>query len=164
MQSLARCPISAVQHSLARMRGGVLRSLAAVTLLSVAPLAAGAQQGYALIVNTANPTTSITREQAARIFLRKVTSWESGQPAAPVDLAEGAPARVAFSKEVLGKSVGAVKSYWLQAIYSGGSPPPPERATESDVVAFVRSNPNAIGYIAVASSGPPAGVRVVTLR
>jgi ABC-type phosphate transport system substrate-binding protein len=164
MPAFDRDPIPAMQHSFARLRGGVLQSVAAIMLLSALPVAARAQQGYALIVNAANPTSSLTREQAAKLFLRKTSAWESGEPAAPVDLGEGAPARAAFSREVLGKTVSAVKSYWLQAIYSGGTPPPPEKATDGDVVAYVRANPNAIGYIAVASSGPPAGVKIVTLR
>jgi ABC-type phosphate transport system substrate-binding protein len=40
-----------------------------------------------------------------------------------------------------------VKSYWQQQIFSGRDVPPPEKQTENDVVAFVRSNPGAIGYV-----------------
>jgi ABC-type phosphate transport system substrate-binding protein len=144
-------------------RSWLAPAFAAAVLLLAGASTASAQEGYVVIVNSANPTATLTREQAARLFLKKSVAWSNGQPAVPVDLTEDAPARSAFSKTVLGKGVGAVKSYWLQAIYSGGSPPPLEKATDGDVVAFVRANPNAIGYVSSAAVAN-GGVKVLALR
>jgi hypothetical protein len=43
--------------------------------------------------------------------------------------------------------VKAIKKYWQQMVFSGKSAPPPEVATDSDVLAMVRMDPAAIGYV-----------------
>ena len=102
---------------------------------------------YAVIVNAANPVASISKEDLAKLFLKKTSTWSTGQNAAPVELPPSAKVREAFAREVLGKTLPQVKSYWQQQIFSGRDVPPPEKPTEGDVVAFVRANPNAIGYV-----------------
>ena len=110
------------------------------------PLAGGAQE-FTVIVNAANPVASLPRNDVAKLFLKKTVAWQSGQAAAPVELPAAAKAREAFARAVLNKSIAQVKSYWQQQIFSGRDVPPPEKQTENDVVAFVRSNPGAIGYV-----------------
>ena len=110
------------------------------------PVAAGAQE-FTVIVNAANPLASMQRDDVAKLFLKKTVSWESGQAASPVELPAAAKAREAFARTVLNKSIAQVRSYWQQQIFSGRDVPPPEKQSENDVVAFVRSNPGAIGYV-----------------
>jgi hypothetical protein len=59
--------------------------------------------------------------------------------------------------------VNAIASYWQQQIFAGKDVPPPEQATEADVLAFVRDNAGAVGYVA-AGTALGAGVRAVTVR
>ena len=114
-------------------------------------------------MHASNPIGSITREEASKLFLRKATKWTSGAEVVPVDQPEGSDTRAAFTKAVLKKSVSAVKVYWQQQIFSGRGVPPSEKPTDADVVAFVRANPNAIGY--VSSSTPVSGpVKIVSVR
>lgn len=131
----------------------------AIAALAVTPAAARAQE-FTVIVNAANPVTSMSRADVAKLFLKKTAAWESGTPAAPVELPGTAKAREAFAREVLNKTVSQVKSYWQQQIFSGRDVPPPEKPTENDVVAFVRSNPGAIGYV---SRGVDIGRGVKTI-
>jgi hypothetical protein len=118
--------------------------------------------GYVVVVHATNPSAALPREQVARLFLRKVKRWPSGAAAEPVDLAPGAPARDAFTREVLGKSVATVRAYWQQRIFSGAEVPPPEKAAEADALEFVRTHPAAVGYVSTAA-GLPAGVRTLPL-
>ena len=110
------------------------------------PLAAGAQE-FTVIVNATNPVASMPRDDVAKLFLKKTVAWQSGQAVSPVELPAAAKAREAFAHTVLNKSIAQVKSYWQQQIFSGRDVPPPEKQSENDVVAFVRSNPGAIGYV-----------------
>lgn len=133
--------------------------------MTVAPatVPVSAQEGYKLIVNASNPEAELDRETVARIFLKKTAVWTNGKPVSPVDLGESAAARAEFSKAVLRKPVGAVKAFWQSAIFSGRGVPPPEKSSDRDVVAHVRTNPYAIGYV----SGDAAlgeGVKVVRIR
>jgi ABC-type phosphate transport system substrate-binding protein len=138
-----------------------------LVLVAVFGLVAGVTraeaQEYTVVVNAANPVTSLTEDEVGRIFLKKTGRWPAGGAIAPVDLAKGAGARESFSKAVHGRGVNAIASYWQQQIFAGKDVPPPEQATEADVLAFVRDNAGAIGYVA-AGTALGAGVRAVTVR
>jgi ABC-type phosphate transport system substrate-binding protein len=118
--------------------------------------------GFVVVVHAGNPTAALSRDQVARLFLRKVSRWPSGAPSLPVDLRADAPARAAFTKQVLAKSITSVKAYWQERIFSGRDVPPPEQPTEADAVAFVRANPGAVAYVSPAVE-LPAGVRALTV-
>ena len=71
-------------------------------------------------------------------------------------------ARAAFSEAVIGRSVGAIEIYWQQQIFSGKEVPPATKSSDDDMVAFVKSNPGAIGYVSGGAS--TAGVKVVEVK
>jgi ABC-type phosphate transport system substrate-binding protein len=100
-----------------------------------------------VVVNTANPTRAIQRDRLARIFLREVETWDDGREILPVDQIDKSPAHAAFARDVLGRSVIALKRYWQERIFSGNESPPPDRVNDGDVLTYVRSNPGAIGYV-----------------
>lgn len=121
------------------------------TLLAVVALVFGAgrlsAQGYVVVVNTANPVTSLSKDKAANIFLKRLVRWDNGIPIMPVNLDRGSRTRVAFSEEVHGKRVDAIEAHWQSQIFAGRDAPPPVRASDAEVLAFVRANPGAIGYV-----------------
>ena len=115
------------------------------------PGAAAPQTGYAVVVNPANSTASLSRADVARLFLKKLTSWPGGAPVAPVDQARTAPVRQAFSIDVHEKDADAVAAHWQVQVFSGRDVPPRTLRSDADVLAFVRSNPGAIGYVSTAT-------------
>jgi ABC-type phosphate transport system substrate-binding protein len=142
----------------------IKRPLATLALFAALASAAAAAPTpaapYRVVVNSANAASSATRDEAAKFFLKKVTSWPGGQAVQPVDQSKDSAVRKAFSQAVLGKDVAAVESYWQQAIFSGRGVPPPEKPSDADVLAFVRANPGAIGYV---SGGADLGASVKEL-
>jgi len=124
----------------------------------IGPAAAAQQNGYAVIVNEADGVTSLSADEVSRIFFKKTHRWTNGLDVVPVDLPEDAPAREAFSAAVHGKSVGAIRAYWLQQVFSGRSAPPIQKASDEQVVDFVRDTPGAIGYVS-ATATLSGGVR-----
>ena len=72
------------------------------------------------------------------------------------------PVRDAFYRKVAGKSPSAVKAYWNQLIFSGREVPPVAKTSDEDVVAFVHSNPGALGY--VAADTDTKGVKTIELK
>jgi ABC-type phosphate transport system substrate-binding protein len=141
----------------------VMRSFTrlAVVIALLAPAAAAAAE-YVVVVNTANPVSSLSRADATRLFLRTTTQWPSGEHVKPVDLPKGSPVRTAFTKEVLGRSPGAIDQFWTQSVFSGRAVPPPEKQNDSDVLAYVRENAGAIGYVSARAS--IGGVKRVTIE
>lgn len=103
---------------------------------------------FKVIVNAANPLSTMSRNQTARLFLKKEERWSNGFAVTVVDLATDHPARKAFSREVLGKETSAVEAYWRKLIFSGMGSPPLKLATDTEVVTFVGKNVGSIGYVA----------------
>lgn len=136
-------------------RVGLLIGLALSTALSAALPAAAQAPAFRIVVHASNGTESLPREDVARLFLKKTTAWPDGQPALPVDQAD-TPVRRAFTRSVLERDVGAVRSHWQQMIFSGRAVPPPEKSSDADVLAFVRANVHAIGYVSAAGELGPS--------
>lgn len=119
-------------------------------------------QSYKVIVNSSNSVSSVSKSELSDLFLKKKAKWASGQSVSPVDLSAKSSIRESFSQEILGKSVGAIKSYWQQFVFAGKGTPPVEKNSDNEVIEYVKSNEGAVGYIS--SGGNTAGVKVVTLN
>jgi hypothetical protein len=117
--------------------------------------------GYRLIVHPGNATSSIEQTFVAQAFLKKIHRWPDGETILPVDLDQDSPIRSRWSRDVLSRSVGAVRIYWQQMIFSGRELPPPEMRTEDDVVEYVLRRPGSIGYVSTEANLRGAKVIVV---
>ena len=109
------------------------------------------ESAYRIVVHASNPVAQLSRADAGKLFLKKTRVWPGGQSVEPVDLAEGSGVRKAFSSEVVGKDVAAVRSYWQQQLFTGRGVPPVVKATDAEVLAFVAAHPGAIGYVSAAA-------------
>lgn len=144
-----------------RAIGAVPRWLAVAVLLALPATSARAQDAsFRVIVHSTNPIGALGRDEVAKMFMKKIAAWRTGQSVVPVDQSEDAEVRRQFSARVLGRDVGAVKGYWQQAIFTGRSFPPVEKGSDAEVTAFVGTNPNAIGYVS-ASAVLPSSVKVL---
>lgn len=139
-----------------------LTTLAAGLLLAATSPASAPAQDFEVIVNAANPVTAMSKADVARLFLKKTLSWQTGQSVAAVELPMAARTRAAFARDVLGKTMPQVKAYWQQLVFSGRDVPLPEKPSDEDVIAFVRANANAIGYVS-RSSDVGRGVKVLDI-
>jgi ABC-type phosphate transport system substrate-binding protein len=133
-----------------------------VSLLLLAGTARGAEPGMRVVVNEANPVSSLSRDELCDLFLKKVSSWADGSLVLPVDQTEDVAVRDTFTREILRKSSSAVRAYWQQRIFSGRDVPPPQKDGDAAVLAFVRQHRGAIGY--VSAEARLAGVKVVVVR
>ena len=152
------------------IRHRILSALAVATVFLAAPsgaqervASAAGSQPFVIIVSENSPLRTATRQQLSNLFLKKTTTLPGGREAMPVDLNGRKEARIAFSQAVHKKSVVAIQNYWQQQIFAGKEIPPPAMELESDVVTFVRDNPDAVGYVS-ASVTLGRGVRVVRLE
>jgi ABC-type phosphate transport system substrate-binding protein len=147
----------------------MLRTVACMSIVVVALGAAGAAHadtepspGFLVIVHPDNSIASADRKFLADVFLKKKTRWPDDSVIKPVDLDDASATRRRFSRDVLKRSVAAVRSYWRQLIYSGRGVPPPELDSDSAVVGYVRQHEAAIGY--VTPGADLDGVKVVQVR
>jgi ABC-type phosphate transport system substrate-binding protein len=115
-----------------------------------------------VIVNAANAVDRLDKRFVAEAFLKKRTRWGDDRAILPVDLGHKNTARSAFSHDVLGRDVTSVRRYWAQLVFSGRGVPPPELASDGDVIKYVAAHSGAIGYVAPGAA--LSGVRVVEVR
>ena len=140
--------------------GGLLLACA----LSVSEQVYAQSSGFKVIVHPDNPTTVLSAKDVSSYLLKKKTRWnEDGfrVTVSPVDLDGSSSTREAFTKAVHGRSVSSIKNYWQRQIFSGREVPPPEVASDAEVITFVKSNRGAIGY--VSSRARLDGVKEVTI-
>ena len=133
---------------------------AAVPATGTAAPVRGQDAPYRIVVHASNPVAQLSRADAGKLFLKKTRVWPGGQAVEPVDLAEGSGIRKAFSSEVVGKDVAAVRSYWQQQLFTGRGVPPVVKTSDAEVLAFVAAHPGAIGYVS-AGAELPDGVKAV---
>ena len=139
------------------MLNRILLALAALVLLVAAPTTRAQAQGYVVVVNAASGVTTIGKDDLSKAFLKK------GGKLVAVDQDKASPVRAAFTKAVHGRPVAAIGSYWQQQIFAGKDVPPSEKGSDAEVLAFVRGNPNGVGYVS-AGADLGSGVKVVTVQ
>jgi hypothetical protein len=130
-------------------RAGRKAALVALSALLGLPRTAGTATPdipFKVVVNPTNPIVSITRTRLSELFLKKVTTWESGLAVMPVDQLETSAIRAAFSDRVHRQSVLAIRQYWERELSSGGRVPPLHKS-EADTLTYVKVHAGAIGYV-----------------
>jgi ABC-type phosphate transport system substrate-binding protein len=126
----------------------LLRSLFAL-FLAFAPLLATSatiDEAIVVIVNKDNPNT-IDLAYVARIYTGATLRWPDGTPVFALDQAEDSAARDAFSRDVVGRSVAALRGIWSQNIFSGKALPPKLASPDTEMKRLVAQNRHAIGYV-----------------
>ena len=127
----------------------ILAAALPVALLAV-PLGA-ADAEFKVVVSPSSPVSSLERREVARMFLRRLSRWPDGKDVVPVDQSSRSEARAAFTRQVLGAEgldkMSSVENFWQQQVFSGRGVPPPIKAGDTEVIAFVASTPGAIGYV-----------------
>ncbi|TMH13075.1 MAG: phosphate ABC transporter substrate-binding protein [Betaproteobacteria bacterium] len=121
----------------------LLRSLAVAALIGAA-LPAWSGDVYVI----ANLPLELTPEEVKEVFLGEV-QFAGALKLQPVDNAGAQPDFVA--------KVLKMSSTKTKKAFRDGLNAPPLKATDAEVLGFVKANPGAIGYV----SSPPAGVHVV---
>jgi len=120
--------------------------------------ASSASGELAIIVNASNQTNGITADQVASIFLGKTRTLPDGTKVIPIDQFEGEKPRAEFYDKVVQKSQAQLNSYWSRLIFTGKGQPPFAVTSDSEVLEFIASNPNMIGYVDVTTLENMAGI------
>jgi ABC-type phosphate transport system substrate-binding protein len=115
--------------------------------VTVSVFAESAHADVVVIVSSRSTVTSLTAEQATKIFLGKVVTFPNGQDALPIDQPEGSAVRDEFYAKVVHKNPSQLTAYWAKVIFTGDGRPPNLLADSLAVRKAIAHDPNAIGYI-----------------
>jgi ABC-type phosphate transport system substrate-binding protein len=120
-------------------------------------------EGFKVIVNSGQSGTTVRRDVLTDIYLGRVQRWGDGSRIVAVDLSATSAVREEFSQHVLGMPLDAVRHHWLRSVSERRQLPPPTKASDEDVIAFVAAEPGGLGYVSAAAALPES-VRVVEVR
>ncbi len=144
------------------MRYERLTIAAVLTVAASIIPAIAAGQSFKIVVNAGNSATTITKQNLSKCFLKQTTAWINGVALIPVDQAANSEIREAFSQEVHDRDASSIRSFWQRQIFSGRGVPPTEKTSDEEVLAFIQSNPGAIGYVS-ADADLVTGVKVLKI-
>ncbi|MBN2384697.1 substrate-binding domain-containing protein [bacterium] len=147
------------------MKKGLILIIVVVVLVQFMSVMVRAEQGFMIIVHASNAVTELTRDDIAKLFLKKIKQWETDKSSIQVvDLVQDHSVRNRFSESILNRKVPAVKAYWQKQIFSGRNVPPPEYKSEKEILVYVHENEGAIGYISRSTSIAGYNVKELQLR
>jgi ABC-type phosphate transport system substrate-binding protein len=138
------------------MRSRIISCLAFALLASIASVANAAD--YVIIVNKEN-ANPVDHDFAAKAYRGEAKTWPAGGNVTTIALPEESATRIAFDKDILGKTPLQSKNLWAQMTFSGKAVPPKMVDSDDAAVKAVAENKNAIGY--VSASAASAGVKVI---
>lgn len=99
------------------------------------------------VVSARSAVDELSKSQVVDIFLGKTDRFPNGEPAVPIDQAEGSEVRDAFYVQFANRSAAQLKAYWSKIVFTGKGQPPRVVSPSEKVKRVVASNPHLIGYI-----------------
>ena len=139
-----------------------------ILLLCVsAAVASPAQARVAVIVNSENPVTSVSRSELKRIYLNDIRRWDFASDSknlVEVVYYEGKEVK-GFYQKVTGLSRMRLRTHWLGVVFRGERPELPTSVkSQEKMIAHVAANPNSIGFVDAAGLDPlPADIKILKI-
>ena len=115
--------------------------------LSLIPPSLIAANNIVVVVHPSNSISTMTQDEIKRIYLGKNKLFKNGLSVAPVDAEKGSPKRKEFYRKVVGKSPSQISSYWSRLIFTGKGAPPRVIDSEAEILAWVESHADSLGYV-----------------
>lgn len=135
---------------------------AAVVAGLLAPRAEVSAQ-VVVIVNEANPSSSLSQGDVRAYFMKSEPQWENGEKVRPIDQTGSSAERAAFVSSVIGISDAEFERYWIEKQYASAEQPPVRAPNEAAVITLVKSFEGGIGFVSQAAweAADQTGVKVV---
>ncbi len=100
-----------------------------------------------VVIGHAQGVDSISVDSLKRLYLGKGRKLENGENAQLFELPEGAAERTEFHSKTTGRSDAHLQSNWSRLVFTGKAVAPVAVADNAAAINFVKSTPNAIGYV-----------------
>ena len=138
-----------------------MRTLGAFVVAVALTVPALAANGYRVVANPSVKSTTLSKSALSDIFLKKTRKWDDGTNIVALDQIQQSAVRASFGTTVHGRSITAVKNYWNQQVFTGRDVPLVEKASDDEVLSFVRTTPGAVGY--VSEGADVRGVKIIDI-
>lgn len=131
--------------------------LVAVMLIPVLSMAGE----VVFIGNSSVPASTLSEYDVKNIFLGIKPLWDDGAEIILVVQTDSS-AHDEFLKKYIGKTSAQFTNYWKKQLFSGKGLVPPSKASDQEIINFVRQNKGAIGYVSTDTGLD--NVKVISVR
>lgn len=121
----------------------IFRALLLLVALAYVP---SARADYHIVVSDDSPLVKLSQTEALHLFMGRNRALPDGRPAITYDLAESKQ-RAGFYLALAGLTPSQLNSYWARLMFSGRNLPPDRLDSEAEMVAALRADPRAIGWL-----------------
>lgn len=132
------------------------RAVPVLGLLLALSAPAVSRAEMALLVNRDGPLSSLTHDQAMRVYLGDIRRLH-GTDVVPVTYTSPPGAEARFLREVLGISPDAYRAHWIREVFRGDGRPPRKAADAAAAARMVADQPGAVGFVCIGDL-PPEGL------
>jgi len=137
-----------------------LRALAALALACLALHApVRAADTIYVVVAAQSPLRSVAQKDLLALYTGRSRTVPGSDVVTPLDQARDGAPRAAFYQAVTGMDIARINSYWARLHFTGQVQPPLAVGDDDAVLARLRGDPSAIGYVLREPKDP--AVRVV---
>lgn len=120
-----------------------MRLLIATVLLSLTGMT---QAEIVVVAGKDSRIDQLDERQVANLFLAKTNRLDDGSRVKLFELSDNRY-RESFYKEIAGKSLPQIKSYWTTFIFTGKGRPPKTVDQARELIELLNKDPDAIGYM-----------------
>ncbi len=125
-----------------------MNSFNKILAIIVLTLSQNAFAEVAVIVNSAN-SDDINEKLIKKIYLGKAKAFPSGAKVKVYTLPNSTEDTEYFRQKALKKSNSQFKSYWSKLAFTGKGTPATELDSAADIIAAIKKDPKAIGFVNV---------------
>lgn len=136
--------------------------MALVLLFALTAVSISQDNGQVLVIaNKSLDLSSISKDQVQLLFTKKISEI-NGKTITIVLLRKGG-LHEAFVSQLVKKSVAQYDRYWRNALFTGSPPVPVMLETEEEMVGYVNSTKDTIGYAQAVDQGKYSNIQIVTV-
>ena len=137
----------------------MIRVLLAASCVTASAVPAAANE-IVVIVNAANPVTTLDKAAIKAYYMKQKPTWTDGERVRAVDIPDDPAARTEFVTKVLGLSIAEFERHWIAQQYASGDGPPAKAPDEAAVIKLVQLFKGGIGFVSKAALDKAGDARV----
>jgi hypothetical protein len=112
-----------------------------------------------VVVSAQSDVRELAKKDVLALYTGHTRVFPNGEAAVPLDQVRDGAVRAAFYQALTGMDIARINSYWARLHFTGQVQPPQVAGDDDAVMARLRADPRAIGYLT--DEPRNAGVRVV---
>ena len=126
---------------------GRFKQTATLLILALLVISVKAEEPLVVVVNKHNPVEQLSRTELIDLFMGKYVAFPNDLKAIPVELNGDHQIKIDFYQNLVGMPLSRVNAYWSRLRFTGRKREAVFKLNETDLIAFIIANEQAIGYV-----------------